>query len=706
MSAKLQKPSVVIDTFYDQTLRVLFYLLFFLTPLVMWTKTSEVFEFNKMLFVYVITTLVSATWILKSLSQKKFSWAKTPLDLPILFFFFSQVISTVLSIDRHTSLWGYYSRFHGGLMSTLSYLLLYYAFITHFYQNQKFLTRLLYTILSSAILVSVYGVLEHFGIDKHIWVQDVQNRVFSTLGQPNWLSAYLLALLPLSLLGFSNSKEKLYKWFYALTSFLLFLTILYTRSRSGIGATFIILFLYFVFDFFNLLHTHTTSNLKITFISISLIALTVFFVGTPWTPSPKTINQSLTYGGPSWDWGEKYLQKLHLTSAFKPVQVQLLSDSQKLQYESAQKGIRLGGSDSMEIRKVVWTGAIDLIKRYPLFGPGVETFGYTYYWVRPASHNLLSEWDFLYNKAHNEFLNFAANSGLVGLFSYLTLIIAIFTLTYQSHQQKNPLALPLALGTLSILITNYYGFSVVCVALFFFLFPAFLLLTDHRVEIKQPNFNLDYIVGAIVTVCTTLYLLSGINHYWQADKAFNNGKNALLYGQTQYLMVAIDSLTKSIQINPHEPLYPSQLAEAQAQAAMIINQQLLALPASASAEQKAQYQAGRDDYLNQALTNAQKSVTTNPYQLNFLKSQAKVALYLSTIDLNYAQVGLRALLQASEKAPTDAKLLYNIGLIYQNLNQPDNAKRAFQQAVELKSDYAEAIEKLAYFTSTPSGQKK
>jgi len=85
-------------------------------------------------------------------------------------------------------------------------------------------------------------------------------------------------------------------------------------------------------------------------------------------------------------------------------------------------GIRVGGSDSMDIRKVVWQGAIELGQRYPLFGPGVETFAYTYYWVRPAAHNLLSEWDFLYNKAHNEYLNFLATTGFFGLFSYLLLI--------------------------------------------------------------------------------------------------------------------------------------------------------------------------------------------------------------------------------------------------------------------------------------------
>src|SRR3989339_981087 len=144
-------------------------------------------------------------------------------------------------------------------------------------------------------------------------------------------------------------------------------------------------------------------------------------------------------------------------------------------------GIRVGGSDSMDIRKVVWQGAIELGQRYPLFGPGVETFAYTYYWVRPAAHNLLSEWDFLYNKAHNEYLNFLATTGFFGLLTYLLLIFSIIRviarsnatwlswipLAGKSHStndlktENRELKTPLLLGSLSILITNYFGFSVV-----------------------------------------------------------------------------------------------------------------------------------------------------------------------------------------------------------------------------------------------------
>src|SRR3989338_108526 len=172
----------------DKTIEYLFYALFFFVPLLLWPKTSEVFEFNKMLLVYVITILISAAWVVKWIEAKKIPIRRTPLDLPIAIFLTSQILSTIFSIDTHTSLWGYYSRFHGGLISTIAYLLLYYALVTNFTRDK--VSFAIYSIISSAALVALYGILEHFGIDKHLWVQDVASRVFSTIGQPNWLSAY------------------------------------------------------------------------------------------------------------------------------------------------------------------------------------------------------------------------------------------------------------------------------------------------------------------------------------------------------------------------------------------------------------------------------------------------------------------------------------------------------------------------------------
>ena len=180
----------------------LFYLLFLLTPLLMYKNTTELFEFNKMIFIYLISILIFVFWILKIKKENKITLKKTFLDIPIGFFLLTQIASTVFSIDRYTSLFGYYGRFNGGLLSIIVYIFLFYAFINLFDFNK--ISRLLKTSLLSAFIVILWGLPGKFGYDlscfvflkelnNNCWVDQFKpsERLFSTLGQPNWLGAYL-----------------------------------------------------------------------------------------------------------------------------------------------------------------------------------------------------------------------------------------------------------------------------------------------------------------------------------------------------------------------------------------------------------------------------------------------------------------------------------------------------------------------------------
>lgn len=705
------KNKAPIDTFYTQLIRYTFYAIFFFTPLILWTKTSEVFEFNKMLFVYLSTIVITVSWIIDSVGKRRFTLVRSRLDLPLMLFFASQVISTVLSIDPHTSLWGYYSRFHGGLVSTICYIVLFYAFITHFIGNTKAILNLIYTTLTSALLVAIYGILEHFGIDKSIWVQDVQDRVFSTLGQPNWLSAYLIALLPLPLIGFFKIHNKYLSWFYAACSLFFFITILFTKSRSGIGATAIVLFLTFIYLFF--VSRKTSLHLKPVIIAFFGLLLVTFLIGSPWSPNPAQISHTADVGGPMLPELEKYLNKIGLSSQLKPLDESKLSKQARQQYDLVKQGIRVGGSDSMVIRDVVWRGAMELARRYPFFGTGVETFGYTYYWVRPAAHNLLSEWDFLYNKAHNEYLNFLANTGFVGLGTYLLFIGAglyLIARNIADDEENSSIHMALLLGFISILITDYFGFSVVIIGIFTFLFPAISVALANGTH-KKLSFKPPFpVLTATIVILLSLYAVLKIFTSWTADQAYAEGKNLLAAGRPSYLTPALDSLGSAVKSVPNEPLYKSILAEGESQAAFYLNQEIKAMPASTSAETKKEYRAGMEQYMQAALSESQQALDMNPYQTNYWKSRAKVALYLASIDPKYYNEVIKSLLKITELAPTDAKTLYNLGLVYAQIGKSDQAELALKKAIELKPDYQQAKNQLAAvekaIQATAAGGKK
>jgi len=671
--------------------------IFFFVPLLLHPKTSEVFEFNKMMFTYAAVSLALAVATSKHLIYRTRPLTAFPLRWPWLFLISSQIICTIFSIDPHTSIWGFYSRFHGGLASTIAYFLIYYLIfdIARELPDQddrrdKFsplyhkpgLTRLLITsILSSSVLVAVYAVLEHFGIDKTLWIQDVQNRVFSTLGQPNWLSAYLVALLPLGLFSAATATNRFHRFSGFAYALLLYFSILFTKSRSGIGATFIIIVISLIsLISLIILRRHPTSPKTPIFLTISLvslISLITLIVGSPFTPALRSLGQV----------GAKPIISNIAAQLNPPAPAKLV-----------------GGSDSMQIRQIVWSGAIELFRKHPLVGTGLETFGYSYYWVRPVSHNLLSEWDFLYNKAHNEYINYLATTGIVGTSAYLIFILSSLVLFLKSI--RSPLGLPLLLGYLSILITNYFGFSVVPVALFFYTFPALAYLAasswkggpassgdSFQVEAHQhPNFSTTNTILLCLVAFAALGAVSVIFIRWQADMNYNQGKNLATY---RYILPALPYLEKAVAAYPQEYNFRAQLAETQAQIAAALDDQIKTATSSSPAQlepAKRQLQA----LINNSLRNMDQAYRQNPYHLNLLKTKAKVEINLAFIDSKYYQDALATLIKANELAPTDPKITYNIGLIYDHLGQSDQASLAFQKALDLKPNYDQA--RVSYIT--------
>jgi O-antigen ligase len=633
-----------INKICDLAIEYSFYLLFFLVPLIMTPWNYELFEFNKMLTVYFFTAIIVFAWAVKMILNKRFLFQKTFWDLPLLIFFFSQLISLFVSIDRHTSFWGYYSRFNGGLASTIAFLLLYWALVSNL--DRKKTLNLLFFTLGSAILVTFYGVLEHFGIDAHRWVQDVQNRVFSTIGQPNWLAAWIIAILPLTWALIINQWEAK-KWlkllFSAFLSWLFLLAFIYTKSRSGLlglGSAWLV-FWVALFGFKRLGFKKLLKPFLL--ITGTLIVFNLLL------PSP---------------WQLKFLKSKEAPKA-----------------KVAQE-IPTGGTESGEIRKIVWQGAISVWQHHPFFGTGPETFAYSYYWYRPREHNDVSEWDFLYNKAHNEYLNYAANTGTLGLLAYLFLSgsFAFWLL----KKKKDPLNLAILSGFTSLLVTNFFGFAVVPVSLLFFTFPGLAFCSDQKdkkaktAKLSKPNWF--YWVLIFILTVGFLWVLLSLNRWWRADKIFAQGEKLNKAGEANQ---AFGRLQKAVELRPYEPFYYDELSLVSG-----------SLAVTAFKQNQATLSAQLADL---AISSSDYSLKVSPYNLNFWKNRTRLFYTLAEKDEKYTQQALESLLMANKLAPTDAKVMYNLALIYSQLNQEETAIKTLEETIRLKPNYDHARYTLALF---------
>jgi len=651
----------------------LFHVGFFVIPFLWTPSTSELFEFPKMLSVYALAVIIGGLWVSRMILERKLIITKTIFDLPLILFLLSQILSTLFSIDVHTSLYGYYSRFHGGLFSTISYLIFYFAAVANFKKTQ--VKPLLATILSSAIFTSLYAYIEHFGhspsclmisgdFNVACWVQDVQTRVFGTFGQPNWLAAYIITLIFLHISTILVNRKGPHSQLIptlipyqkiilpGFMAIIMFLTLLFTKSRSGFlgfGLGLIVTFLL----------TYLHKSTRAVFVKAVYIVITLMFL-------------FIIFGKGIVPQFDQALSGITATKTAAPVAPAPV----------AGPALEVGGTESSVIRRIVWKGAIDVFLRYPIFGSGTETFAYSYYNVRPVEHNLVSEWDFLYNKAHNEFLNFLATTGLFGFVSYLLIITSfmatslIFILTHEDFKD-NYLLIALMAGYLALAVSNFFGFSTVPVAMLFFLYPAlFVILTgNHESEVAPIKASVTPSQGALLglTWLVALFLVIRVIILYRADTLYALGDR---YLSARDLPTGLKRLDQAAGLLPGEPVYTDKLALATAQAANALIQVGEATQAARFAET--------------ALELSDRTIQMNPVHINFLKNRARVFIYLSPLDPeNYVAQAISALNNARALSPTDAKILYNLGLLYEQLGQKDKALEIYTKTLELKPNYEE-----------------
>lgn len=680
---------------FPKLFQILYGLLFFIVPLIMAPFTSELFEFNKIIAIYVLTTLIGSLWLLEMIFKDKFIFKRTVLDIPILLFLVSQVSSSFFSIDPHTSLFGYYGRFNGGLFSIISYLILFYGYVTHF--NLKDTIRFLKISLTVSFIVILWGLPGKFGYDlscllftgklnNACWTSQFRpaERMFSTLGQPNWLGAYLAINFSFGLFFLFSLKNKIQsqsrfllnffskyrEYLYLIYLTLNFVSILFTRSRSSLLAAGVVFFVYLIY----LCTKPNFLHLQFRTLGILLIAmsLSVLIIGTG-------------------------IDKIDITLRY-PLRIIQNSIKQKSAIKNQDKlstpSIDTSITESFDIRKIVWLGALELTRRYPLFGTGVETFAYSYYFVRPKIHNLTSEWDYLYNKAHNEYLNYSATTGLLGIFTYLIMIFGfLFTvfrriiLNLREKTGKADLYIAIILAYLSILICNFFGFSTTTINIFLYILPAMVFVDEIKSE-QTVSFKLSLRKLFMITVVSfaALTFLIYEAKYYLADYYYAKSEEASLAEEYQYSALYLDTALKLRSEHVYEDKYSYTLAQLALIAAYDNKNGKIAKALLKLSE----------EYSDRSLKRA-------PRNLLYWKTRAKNAYlyYQMDFDKSYIKEALKSLDTASLIAPTDPKIPYSVSLFYTLLE--DDAKdpnekekyrqlslKAIDSAIDLKSNYRDA----------------
>ncbi|MCH7759526.1 O-antigen ligase family protein, partial [Patescibacteria group bacterium] len=343
----------------------------------------------------VLVEIILLVWLIRIILKGRVSirgWiSQIKFIFPALVFIFILGLATIFSQSLAHSFWGYYFRKMGYLI-----WLHFSAFFLILFFNLKTLKqifRIFYVIVITLTLVVAYGVLQVFGFDIFSWSEGpvFTGRVFSTLGQPNFLGSWLLLAIPMLVWLISKvnhrrlaSKFRLYFLKPILISlFLVSIFVLVLTQSRGAWIGF-----FFGFFFFSVIFAWLKKQKRLARLLLILFAVILIFIG--------------------------YLNLYPLSS--KPDDSFL-----KARFKTLSQFSTIG-----KLRLIWWQNSLELIQQKPILGYGPETQHLNfirYYTPEFAALEAINNYP---DRAHNDILDMLLISGILGLVSYLFFIGTAF----------------------------------------------------------------------------------------------------------------------------------------------------------------------------------------------------------------------------------------------------------------------------------------
>lgn len=436
---KLEK---VNDMLSIKILYILIILIDTAVPLIIWPRGQDYFYYPKIITIYGILA-VSVLVLVFSIIKRKIKLKITNTIIIAGFYVSWAFLSAILSKYRTQSFWGSNLRCEGAVAMGAYFLILYLSFLCCDYKVN--LNIIFVLILISGSMISIYALLQYFGIDivprdyiRERWVYIS----FSTLGNPDFLGSYLCLIFPLPLCYYLTCKKN--KTILIALNILLFSAIVCTRARSTwLGAAVSILFIIFI-----VVRKDSEKIKRIVFLGFLLAAVAVIL---------DQVHNNLIF------------TKLHMfVSDFKNI-----VERDNMLHAGSQ-------------RLFIWERTLRYVFKSPITGSGPDTFGRVFKMTRQEAMQYFNAYNIYVDKAHNEFLQIIVTMGFPSLFFYLTLLIMAARRGYKKimSDRDNIALISVYTGVLSYVVQSFFNISVVSVAPLYWSMLGFLIsLSDPPSQI-------------------------------------------------------------------------------------------------------------------------------------------------------------------------------------------------------------------------------
>ena len=378
--------------------------------------------------IHIITLAALTLYLVQKCIDWNWVWIKTPLDWPILALLIIAFFSTLFSVHRPSSF--------QALLLLVNYVVIYYLVI-HTVRSREKLRVLLWVILGTGAFLAIYGLIKFSGLNILPWFQydDLPDfgALTSTYGNPNNIAGFFEMTIPLVLgLLLGDRRGKRSQILYLPMLLFSGTALILTLSRGGWTCTMLgMIFLLSILLFSEEFPRHRTV--------IILTCSSIFAV-------------------------------LVLLSSY-PAVMELLTVPQIVD--------QAGGLDGrLQVTKAVGV----MIQDKPFLGFGPGTFAYSFFKFQPAG---IQGW---YNMAHNDYVHFIAETGILLSVIMVWMIIALFWKGFNKLHSTSLFIRGATLGSMAgivaILFHSFVDFNlhIPANALFFTILCAIVAAPEFRIR--------------------------------------------------------------------------------------------------------------------------------------------------------------------------------------------------------------------------------
>ena len=622
-------------------------LLAFSLPLFFLPITSEAFEFPKQILLIFSVSILTLIWVIKMILEKAVKILHSPLTTPILIFFGIFFLSTIFSIHRFSSIFGSYPKLQGGLISIFICLLTFFLVASNI-QEKKQIIRLLFVLCFSGLLVAIIGVFNFF--DFYLLSDFLRGRFITPAGPADGSSLFLILLFPILALTFFFGESLVLRILSALAGFFFLLYIFLISQIAAILSVFLVLLLVLFFARFQLSRP-TAIRLGITFLLI-LFLLAINNVG--------------------------------------PIrsQIPFLKD------RPAQHDISI----DLDTAWAITASSFQSFKLL-ILGSGPSTYLFDFTSFKPSRFNQTSLWDLRFEKSSNEYLQITSTLGLLGLITFIYLLIVIGRIGKEIWQGKEDLLSWICLS--SVILFAFIGFFVPSAALTNWAFWLFLglfvssarlinLTGIREVELSVATVQprglsqakeeiLPWVVG-VITVLILVPLFWQEGRIFQAEIHFAKAQAEQFKEQPNANFI-LESLREARNIMPNNDTYRRTLSATCLNFAILGQEQL--------SEDTKQW------LLQEAVREGETAARLAPHNIFNWENLQRVYT-LVTIERNDELLINNVFPREISLDPINPRHWNDLGWVYFNMrNDIDTAKWHFQRAISLKSDFPDARYNLA-----------